>query len=185
MNEPRYRVTVYHDPFTDNPNDYSAFRVVSFNNRHVDSQHPDTIDRNRIVGALSYYEHGLCRWMLGASTVPDPGGFDTVDTAGVIVYDGTQHEWLEIPADDRRATLEEVAATYTAWCNGETYGYTVEAVDTCDHCGQETPELVESVGGFIGVDWLKESVRETLGELNVEVEDCEVREDCYSGLDFT
>ncbi len=167
--QPTQRLTIGYDHDAENPNEWGSFRVVSFNSRHTDYRHPDTIHQNDILATLSYYEHGLCRWMVGASTVPDYGGFDTVEFAGVIVWseDATadDRKWFGSLSDEkRRDVLDSVADEYTDWANGSVYFFTLETVSYCDCCGSETgTELVESVGSYIGSDGLREAVTEYLG----------------------
>ena len=67
----QYRITADYDHDTERPDAYGIGRMVSFNNRHTNFQHPDHLDGEEILATLSYYEHGSCRWMVGDSTVPD------------------------------------------------------------------------------------------------------------------
>ena len=151
----KYELEVSYDPDTDSPNEYDAFKVVSFNRRHVSFVHPDEIDESTILATLSYYEHGLCKWMVGESTVADPyGGFDTVQAAGVIVYseeNGGDRSWYDEQSDeDQRKTLDGVAREYTAWCNGECYYFTLSEIVGCNECGQIELNHIDSCGGFVG-----------------------------------
>jgi len=153
----KYQLEVSYDHDTESPNDYGAFNVISFNSRHVSFVHPDDIDESTILAPLSYYEHGLCKWMVGESTVADPyGGFDTVDFAGVIVYNeanGGDRSWFtDMGPKEQRHILDGVAAEYTAWCNGECFYYTLNEIHGCESCGQVEFKHVDSCGGYIGSD---------------------------------
>lgn len=132
------------------------------------------LDHPDVLAVLSYYEHGSCRWMVGPSTVPDYGGFDTVNVAGLIVWTGEDSErewWNNRTQQERDETLRVIAEEYTNWCNGETYGYTLERVDHCMECGHEVVELLDSCGGYIGSDYLADAVKETLVDYGVNPED--------------
>jgi len=141
---------------------------------HTVSVHSD------VLATLSYYEHGLCRWMVGDSVVPDHGGFDTVQVAGVLVWNGedTEREWWDNELDDesRRKILEGIAAAYTDWSNGECYHYFLEqlsVVHDCPNCKGHLKDgdVNESCGGFIGVESLVEDLRETLAALEINFDE--------------
>ena len=137
MTATKYRLSIVHDEQTERPDELAIGRMVSFNSHHASFVHPDAIDEGDILATLSYYEHGLCRWMVGESTVPDYGGFDTVECAGVIVWNGEdgEREWWNARTDDERATsLDAIASEFTAWCNGEVFGYRLVELDTCGEC---------------------------------------------------
>lgn len=163
----RYELEVSYDHGCENPNDYDAFQVISFNNRHINFVHPDEIDNADILAPLSYYEHGSCRWMVGESVVPDPyGGFDTVALAGVIVYNeelGGDRAWFDekTPAE-RLETLHAVADLYTDWCNGSCFFYTLYELVDCEACGHTDRKYVDSCGGFIGAENFSEHVNHEL-----------------------
>lgn len=112
-------------------------------------EHPD------VVATLSYYEHGLCKWMVGESTVPDYGGFDTVGVAGVLTWHPTEaveRDWFyKVTEEEQRKILDDVVAYYTAWANGECYGYSLDELEQCGEClNVEIGENIDSCWGFIG-----------------------------------
>lgn len=124
-----------------------------------------------MIAPLSYYEHGRFKWMVGNSTVPDYGGFDTVRVAGLIAFKDDKHkqeflEWMpeaaKLSYDRYREYLigvcESVVEEYTAWGNGDCYGYEVLEWDP------EVEEYsieVDSCWGFIG-DYVYEAVKEVM-----------------------
>lgn len=131
-----------------------------------------------VLTVLSYYEHGLCRWMVGGSTVPDRGGFDTVQVAGVIVWSGDDDErswWDARTGDERRKILDEIANEFTMWTNGETYGFTLEGQSTCSECNHVVSgDEVDSLSGIIVTDYLIEVICETLEGYGIDASDVEV-----------
>ncbi len=135
--------------------------------------HPD------VLATLSYYEHGLCRWMVGESVVPDHGGFDTVSVAGVIVWNGedSEREWWDSLDDaHRRKILEGIASEYTSWVNGDVWGYTIARNNFCMECGHDLDtEPLDSCFGFIGTEWFAQAVREALADLDIDPTDVEIR----------
>ncbi len=137
------------------------------------SIHPD------VLATLSYYEHGLSKWMVGESTVPDHGGFDTVQTAGVIVWNGedSEREWWDSLDDaHQRKILEGIASEYTSWVNGDCWGYSIARNDFCMECGHDLDtEPLDSCFGFIGTDWFAQAVREALADLDIDPTDVEIR----------
>jgi len=196
-----HKLNIWHDYDAERPDENSIGRMVSFNDRHSNFEHPDTyterdcpdcdgygIDGSRgedadcvkcegtgvvdcelsthpdVLATLSYYEHGLCRWIVGRSTVPDHGGFDTVNVAGVIVWNGDDDErgwWDALPYLKRWKALDGIAKEYTSWSNGETYGFTLTTIDVCETCDTELEgETVESCGGFIGSEYLTQVIRD-------------------------
>lgn len=135
--------------------------------------HPD------VLATLSYYEHGLSKWMVGPSTVPDYGNFDTVNVAGVIVWNGEDSErewWGNLPEDERSKALDSIADEYTQWGNGDTYGFTLTTVDVCETCDTELEgRTVDSCGGFIGHSYLAQYIRdEVLKGENIDLSDVRI-----------
>ena len=60
---------------------------------------------------------------------------------------------LNNPALRKRA--RQACEAYTQWCNGEVYGYDIERLTACPHCGQETAESIDSCWGFYGLDYCR------------------------------
>lgn len=212
----KYRLTIDHDPDTELPENIG--RIISFNSRHVNFEHPDewlaveddcescdttgyanndpntdddcdackgvgytTSTHPDVLAIMSYYEHGSCRWMVGESVVPDHGNFDTVNVAGVMVWDGEDNErawWDDTPADRQRSILDSIADEYTMWANGETYTYVLESLSTCDECSHVASDIViDGCGGIIGTECLIEMVREAI-EMVADADDIEIGGEC-------
>jgi hypothetical protein len=127
-------------------------RLHSFNSRHASHQptrvllrraaDPGTAEqaagRHRFI--LSYFEHGTCLWMLAdepRGLLADDWYWDGQDVAGVLTWDHPVAELGPRSLEDRRAAARLFLETYTAWCNGETYGYEVldEQGDPVARCG--------------------------------------------------
>lgn len=129
-----------------------------------------TVMNPNVLAPLSYYEHGLCRWMVGDSTVSDYGGFDTVGLAGVIVK-GDEFDdaaWLALDDETRITALDWVAEEWTHWSNGETYTYQLREIEItrCGCCGENTEKLSSDDwnvwNSVIGTDAMVEEIRNGL-----------------------
>jgi len=136
------------------------------------ASHPD------VVALLSYYEHGLSRWMVGPSTVPDYGGFDTRPVGGAVVYaeagdDGSEaREWFDGLGDvERTAYLEGLAERFTEWANGAAYVWRVEPLAECPTCGHvdSVPGDDEPWRAALGDDELGAGIAEGLEALGCDV----------------
>jgi hypothetical protein len=132
-------VGLHHDQFPENPTEYSDWRVVSLCRRHTsfgEIEDNDELQRQVNEGTaflLSYFEHGLCRWSLSGEGPQCP--WDSVHFAGVLYWEGE-----EKPTEEQARSFIE---TYTEWCNGSVYGYTIE---------DEEGEIDDSCFGFYGND---------------------------------
>lgn len=135
-------------------------------------EHPD------VLAVLSYYEHGLCKWMVGPSTVSDYGGFDTANVAGVIVWNGenNEREWWDGLGDERRKEiLDGLAEEYTDWCNGNCFGYQLVELETCETCDHVSEgEEVDSCWGYIGSEWFSDTVSDMVHGFNIDPADIRV-----------
>lgn len=159
-------VTVHHDADCESPTTWDGWRLYSFGHRHANyadpsdficelGRSPDEVVAKPEVRAkldsglahwLSYYEHGGCRWSLIGEGPQCP--WDTVRFAGILVWESEPNDLgagtVEARQSDARAFLD----TYSDWCNGFCYGYSIE----CEG------ELIDSCFGFIGADSLGEAV---------------------------
>jgi hypothetical protein len=166
-------VYVEHDDCVDSPASEDGWQVHSFGRRHHNFKHPDNFEyddefalklKAGLAFSLSYHEHGQCVWSL---TGDGPQcQFDTVDCAGVIVWEQDEANLGPSTLEERRKDAESFLKVYTDWCNGECYHYRAVKVTDCPTCGQEeeTDENYDSCGGFIGADDLCEGIRESLGD---------------------
>jgi hypothetical protein len=158
-----FRIRIYADEDAPNPlEDWSEMgTILSLNRRHRNFD-PDgvehAIENKADAVALSYYEHGLCLWLVAREL---PAGascpWDSVQFAGVWLPDP---ETLESARNYggftrrmfMRKRARQACAAYTQWCNGDIYGYDVERLTVCPHCGEESTEPLDSCWGFYGVD---------------------------------
>jgi hypothetical protein len=170
-----YRITIYADPDVPNPlDDWSEMgTILSLNGRHVNFDPDgveDAIKTNPDAVPLSYYEHGGCLWAV-AGELPAAARCprDSVSFAGVWLPDAetvasarNYGGWTRKQFMRKRA--RQACDAYTQWCNGDVYGYEVERVTTCSHCGQESRELVDSCWGCYRLDYCLSEAR-----ANVEI----------------
>lgn len=154
----RERITLWPDSDIENPCDYSGWKAYSFSTRHRNYRHPSE-DEFQSIGfrsklragtafRLAYHEHGSCIWYVAGRPSSDP--FDTVDSAGYLVWEGDRKDLPKTYAE-RRARAESFCEEYTAWCNGDGCGYTVESEDG---------EPLDSCGGFYTADFAIQCARE-------------------------
>ena len=68
--------------------------------------------------------------------------------------------WYVIAEEHIRDEVSE----YDQWITGDVWGYTLEKVTTCECCGQEERETIDSMGGFYGNDILSNGMLEYLPE---------------------
>jgi len=134
--------------------------------------HPD------VLAVLSYYEHGLCKWMVGASTVPDFGGFDTAQVAGVMVWNGGDIErpwWDGLTDEARKDILDGIAEEYTNWANGDVFGYQLVELNECPTCHNlEEGKEVDALWGHIGAEWFSDSISDMIHGFDIDPNDVEV-----------
>ncbi len=66
--------------------------------------------------------------------------------------------WYVIAEEHIRDEVRE----YDQWLTGDIYGYLLEKVTTCECCGKEDRETIDSMGGFYGNDILSNGMLEYL-----------------------
>jgi hypothetical protein len=140
--------------------------------RPLGRKHSNFIDRDEALAilesdkdavALSYFEHGLCRWDVQGSMRGMPDfNWDGVGFAGVWIPDSCVREsYTGQDGQTREQWMLEQAASaceqYTAWCNGECYGV---CVDTFDKDGERINE--DACWGCVGYEWAKQSRDEAM-----------------------
>jgi hypothetical protein len=177
-------VTIGSDDHCPDPTDDDGLgKIYSFSRRHSNRMDYDEgkslIESNPDAVALSYFEHGNCRWSVAGDRGMTGGDWqwDGVDLAGVWVPD----EYCDYEALDPayKATItrrdwfvkqaESCAEIYTEWCNGNCYFYSIEVFkvrratdgevydDLRDY--RHDPSLEDdSCGGFIGDEYMNEQV---------------------------
>lgn len=160
-----YRISIYPDRDAENPCERDGWRLISFGRRHIGFEDPERycngldesgcplpasigLSRKLDCGTafwLSYYEHGLCRWSL--MNEGPQCRWDSVKVAGILLWENSPRE-LGTDYQSREAAARRFLDTYTAWANGEVYGYEIERFGP----GGESDDSPESCWGFYGVD---------------------------------
>jgi hypothetical protein len=188
-------VTIEYDSDCNNPCDDDGMGSIrSLSNRHINNIDYDEakqlLEDDPDVIPLSYYEHGNSIWMVAGSARENTPGIE-------FQWDGTRFAGVWIPDDccresytkqdglTRREWMAKLAEccceTYTAWANGECYGFRIAAYelrkdeDTGDNYEEEDDyrfkdELEEdSCYGHIGWDYAVQATTEAaesvLGQL--------------------
>ncbi len=169
----QYRVTIEHDPDTQNPFNCSSWDFHSFTDTNP-LQFVYDVELMARSFLLSYFEHGNCLWSLSGEGIPCQ--WDTVNSAGILIAP-TAHE---ANTDTARAILKE----YTDWCNGESYWYSIEAeVEVCAHCHDTEWEVVDSCCGFIGSEYIISVIKEQLTLILDENDTVEIPEGWEDAFD--
>lgn len=183
----KYTVSIQHDPDCESPvEDCCNWRLYSFSSRHRSFKHPEHFfDDNRkpklwlrnklrvgLAFLLSYFEHGDCVWSLRGTGPQCP--WDSVDMAGVAVWEHKPGDIGAKTVADRAKDCANFLETYTSWCNGECYYYSIDSEDG---------SVSDCCGGFIGEDVARgvlESMPKDATDENTTVEGCGF--DSYDGL---
>jgi hypothetical protein len=140
---PTVGIEVWHDEDAENPTECGLYEIYSFSTRHSNYEHPDDIeDVDALVESgraflLSYYEHGNCVWSLQGQG--PQCRFDSVNVAGIIILKDDYLEDLE--GEELYKVVSSLLEEYTAYCNGNTYGYSISSDDL--------DMYEESCGGYI------------------------------------
>lgn len=177
-------LTLYNDgDGAESPCDWNdkGFQLHSFSNRHKSFTHPREFwpDGKPSIGlrrkldcgtafVLDYFEHSGCVWSLHGSGPRCQ--WDTADRAGILIWNGKAKD-LGRTVEERRAAAKSFLETYTCWCNGEIYGFSVDERVKLD-CGHEEVRHVDSCGGYYGTDmeYMFQLIRDAVnGDSEVEV----------------
>jgi hypothetical protein len=165
-----YRIAIYADPDASNPlDDWSETgTILSLDrvHRRFDSDEVESaIQKNPDAVVLNYIEHGCCRWaVVGEMPAGANCTWDSVAFAGVWIPDAeTLASAKNYGGSTRRHFMRkrarEACEAYTRWCNGEVYGYDIDRVTTCAHCGEESKESLDSCWGFYGLDYCRSEAK--------------------------
>lgn len=140
---------------------------------------------------LSYFEHGLCRWGLAGTMEGMPDfRWDGTAYAGFLEFDipADEREWFDAKSDaEKREMAAGFLEVYTDWCNGEAYGFTLEAVTKteCDHGAEhEEVEYIDSCFGFIGSEHLEGEVRAILKSEGITADQLEIVDEAYGSAEY-
>ena len=169
-----HRLEIWSDGDAENPcGEDMPWKLHSFSTRHINFVDPYTLlkpinkfdevfaktvglQRKLDTGTaflLPCYTHGDSCWSLRNEGMQCQ--FDTARTAGIIIYT-EKPKWLPKSFDERAAVVRRILETYSNWCNGHCYGYTLDG---------------ESCGGFYDMDDLCEAVKEEIDDEPVIVEE--------------
>ncbi len=121
--------------------------ILSLNRRHCNFDPAASKMRSRTTPTPSRSPTSstdCCLWAVAGEL---PAGarcpWDSVAFAGVWLPDAETLEsarnyggWTRRHFMRKRA--RQACEAYTQWCNGDVYGYEVERVTACAHCGEET-----------------------------------------------
>lgn len=132
-----------------------------------------------ILAILSYGEHGLGKWWVANGGHGSFGPWDSVQVAGVLVWNGEDDErawWDGSDEEDKRRALDATCEEYSDWANGNAFYYSVEKKvhrDPCGECERGYDEWVDidSCGGFIGDEYALGEITDTLASDGWEVGD--------------
>ena len=160
-----YRLTIGYDSHADSPEEFTPFKVLSFNRRHnafIGDKDPEDYD---VLSVLSYSEHGSHIWSLGYGR----DDFDYVAYAGIIVWNDnnsdelTKEWWANFTIEEQREMLETFIVNYTEWSNGECYYIDLDRLKTCDMgYDHEAGPIEYLVGGYVGHEQLMDGIRDVL-----------------------
>ena len=161
-------VELMFDHDMENPSEFDgAWKIYSFSRRHNSYADPETffhrvdgeIVPNRVglrrklatgtAFVLSYYEHGNCEWSL-ANEGPQCR-WDSTPFAGLLVWERSPKDMGAKTYADRAKDARMFLESYTAYCNGDGYGYSVTE-ELGLECGHKERKIVDSCFGFYGND---------------------------------
>jgi hypothetical protein len=140
-------VSFHYDQSAINPcEEWDGFgEIRSLSHRHINSITQEEIEsmlesKEKHIVPLSYFEHGNCRWgVMGTMHSMPDFNWDGVAFAGIWIPDKecdatvdhyekqAKEKGIEFNRDDKyKEMAEQACETYTAYCNGEVYGFIVE-----------------------------------------------------------
>lgn len=108
---------------------------------------------------VSYYEHGQCVWSI-KGTGPQCR-FDSVGLAGILVWENKPGDMGAKSYEDRQKDAAAFLQTYTDWCNGNVYGYSIDDPEG---------EVNDGCGGYFGHDteYMLKCIQDAAGERPVK-----------------
>lgn len=144
-------VVIHHDWNADNPLEWDAWRMVSFNSKDTNFGNGEELTEQLVFASgrffwLSHYEHGQRMWFLKGDPAP-PGvefQWDGVKMAGYLVWEDEDN----IP-EDLEAKARDILKTYTAYIRGEVFSY--------EHDG-------DWIGNLYGTEAVEEDIKHVFGE---------------------
>ena len=194
----KYLLRLEHDQDVECPceND-GSWKLYSFNSRHTNYREPSDfliecqgrksryvkganigIQRKLDVGTaflLSCYEHsGISYSLRGEGTQCH---WDTTGIAGILIWEESPSNMGAKTYAERQQDARNFLEEYNSWVNGQCYCYAIEKMEKCPTCNHEHGEVVDSCGGFIGYDYLKQALMSEHSELFVPDVELEVTGD--------
>lgn len=178
------KLTLNYDHDLENPSEFDGWKLYSFCRRHASFRHPDDLGlgpinpstglpkvinpglrsklRNGLAFILSYYEHGNCIWFLHGEQPPGVEfTWDGVKIAGLLIWEGHRADLGPKTIEGRRQDASAFLTTYTAWANGEGFGFTIE---------EEDGSHVDSCCGFFDAESMFHQIRPHLEGQEYEIE---------------
>ena len=175
------KLVIHTDEDCQSPREWDNLGImVCFHGRYNlgddhDFENPDDFrqeinDGNAIILPLYLYDHS------GITIATSSRMFSMADSAG---WDWGQVGWIYILKEDVRReygkkristrlkekvvkVLEGEVKVYDQYLTGDVFGFQLIEIDSCDECGSENEEVIDSCWGFYGEDWdgMKWHVRE-------------------------
>tara|TARA_R110000851_G_scaffold54489_2_gene128570 strand:+ start:615 stop:1163 length:549 start_codon:yes stop_codon:yes gene_type:complete len=170
----RYEITNDDDP--ENPCEWTEWEPISFGNRHTNYKDPadvgikgvdrygDVVASQRLqrkldsntAFVLSYYEHSSCVWFLKGHGAPGTDcRWDGRKVAGLLRWNGKARD-IGKTLEDREKNAKLFIESYTQWCNGKIYQYTIYDDDD---------EIVGSCTGMHGYEYAEQIAKEEMEAL--------------------
>jgi hypothetical protein len=191
------KVELYHDEAED-PHDMGdgIWTLKQFSRRHMHYVDPDDLGiergpdnaitstdpdlaeklRNGLAFVVSYYEHGRCAWSI-YGTGPQCR-WDNVGIAGILVWENDPSDMGAETIEERQKDAAAFLDTYTAWCNGDVYGYSITDTEG---------DIDDACGGYYGPDteyMLSEIQRAVGGRPVIFTGEAKYLGDDYKGVKF-
>ncbi len=113
------------------------------------------------------FEHGMVKLSTGEFSCP----WDSGQVGYIYVPKDKMDEvnnWTEnfLNGRTKREAAEDILRgeieTFSEYINGEVYGFRVEEVTKCECCGSENVEILDSMAGFYGYDFMNNGMADYL-----------------------
>ena len=189
----KYQLNIVQDICVESPLDNTEWKMVSFSPKHAGYEDWENylkpMDKHGEVRAtcigfqkkldsstafiLSCYQHSDISWSLKGEG--PQCRWDTSRVAGLLIYEGA----LKDLPKDREACARNILETFTQWCNGQVYGFTLELdgeeVDSCYGFYDEASMIHHIIQNFEGTDQMLEIAGEAEHFLQIE----DIKDACH------
>jgi len=181
----KFTLQLDYDQSIESPCEWDGWKFYSFNSRHTNYRNINEflfpsfdekvkgknigIQRKLDVGTaflVSCYEHSGIVYSLKGEGMQCQ--WDTTGIAGILVWEHSPNDMGAKTYAERQEDARKFLEVYNSWCNGQCFGYTIEKMEKCPTCNEEKGELIDSCGGFIGYECLKQILKEEHPELFVD-----------------